>query len=72
MRRNRLWGRTSIFETLVISNEIRRQILRHAEAGDLHRKAVEEGMQTMYDDGMLKALAGQTTVEEVLKVTRDV
>ena len=65
-------GRTSIFETLVISNEIRRQILRHAEAGDLHRKAVEEGMQTMYDDGMLKALAGQTTVEEVLKVTRDV
>jgi len=57
---------------LVISNEIRRQILRHAEAGDLHRKAVEEGMQTMYDDGMLKALAGQTTVEEVLKVTRDV
>ena len=29
-------------------------------------------MQTMYDDGMLKALAGQTTTEEVLKVTRDV
>jgi general secretion pathway protein E len=65
-------GRTSILETLVVSNAIRRLILRHAEAGELHRAAVEEGMQTMYDDGMLKALAGQTTIEEVLKVTRDV
>jgi general secretion pathway protein E len=29
-------------------------------------------MQTMYDDGMRKALAGETTIEEVLRVTRDV
>jgi general secretion pathway protein E len=65
-------GRTSIFETLVVTDGVRRQILRHAEAGELHRCAIEEGMQTMYDDGMLKALAGQTTIEEVLKVTRDV
>jgi general secretion pathway protein E len=37
----------------------------------LHRAAVKEGMRTMYDDGMAKALDGLTTVEEVLRVTRD-
>jgi general secretion pathway protein E len=39
---------------------------------ELQRLAVEQGMRTMYDDGMIKALAGETTIEEVLKVTRDV
>ncbi len=50
----------------------RRLILKRAEAQELHRAAVKEGMRTMYDDGMAKALAGLTTVEEVLRVTRDV
>ncbi len=36
------------------------------------RATVEDGMGTMYDDGMIKALAGVTTVEEVLRVTRDI
>ncbi|MGH6933804.1 MAG: type II secretion system ATPase GspE [Dongiaceae bacterium] len=66
------FGRTSIFETMVMSDEIRRLVLRHAEANELQRAAVAEGMRTMYDDGMLKAIAGETTVEEVLRVTRDV
>jgi general secretion pathway protein E len=66
------FGRSSIFETMVLSDEIRRLILRRAEANELQRAAVAEGMRTMYDDGMLKALAGETTVEEVLRVTRDV
>ncbi len=65
-------GRTSIFEVLPLDDTIRRLILRHAEAHELQRAAIEQGMHTMYDDGMMKALAGETTVEEVLKVTRDV
>jgi general secretion pathway protein E len=65
-------GRTSIFEVLAVDDSIRKLVLRHAEANELQRIAVEEGMRTMYDDGMSKALAGETTVEEVLKVTRDV
>jgi general secretion pathway protein E len=65
------FGRTSIFEMLVVTDTIRRLILRHAESNELHRAAVEEGMRTMYDDGMMKALAGETTIEEVLKVTHD-
>ena len=64
------FGRTSLVETLVVSEQIRRLILRQAESNELHRVAVEEGMQTLYDDGMRKALDGLTTVEEVLRVTR--
>jgi general secretion pathway protein E len=66
------YGRTTILETLVVTDTIRRLILRHAESNEMLRAAVEEGMRTMYDDGMTKALAGETTFEEVLKVTRDV
>ena len=65
------FGRNSLTEVLVVTDEIRRLILRHAEAQELHRAAVKEGMRTMYDDGMAKALDGLTTVEEVLRVTRD-
>jgi general secretion pathway protein E len=66
------FGRTSIGETLVVRDSIRRLILRHAESHELHRAAVQEGMRAMYDDGLGKALAGVTTIEEVLQVTRDV
>ncbi len=65
-------GRTSLVETLVVSDEIRRLILRRAEARELQKAAVEGGMSSMYEDGIKKALAGVTTVEEVLRVTRDV
>jgi general secretion pathway protein E len=65
------FGRNSLTEVLVITDEIRRLILKRAEAQELHRAAVAEGMRTMYDDGMSKALDGVTTVEEVLRVTRD-
>ena len=65
-------GCTSIFEVLTVNDSIRSLILRHAEANELQRVAVEQGMRTMYDDGMVKALAGETTIEEVLKVTREV
>jgi general secretion pathway protein E len=66
------FGRTSLLETLVMSDALSRLILRHAEANEIHRTAVQEGMGTMYDDGMSKALAGVTTIEEVLQVTRDI
>jgi len=65
------FGRSSLTEVLVVTDEIRRLILKRAESQELHRAAVKEGMRTMYDDGMAKALDGLTTVEEVLRVTRD-
>ena len=66
------FGRTSIAETLVITDPIRQLILRRTESMALHRAAVEAGMKTMFDDGIQKALSGITTIEEVLRVTRDI
>ncbi len=65
-------GRTSLVETLVVDDELRRLVLRRAEAKELQRAALAGGMSSMYEDGMMKALAGETTVAEVLRVTRDV
>ena len=65
-------GRIAVLEFLAMSDAIRRLVLRHAEAGELHRAGAAQGMRSMYDDGLRKALLGVTSLEEVLRVTRDV
>ncbi len=62
-------GRTAILEFMTISDPIRRLILKHADAGELQAAAIAEGMRTMFQDGVDKALAGITTLEDVLRVT---
>jgi general secretion pathway protein E len=64
-------GRSSIIELLEMTDEIRRMVMKQATAGEIERQAVSEGMRTMYQDGMLKALAGTTSPEEVLRVTQE-
>ena len=64
-------GQIAVMEVLEMSRTVRALVLQHAEAGDIRRAAAAEGMRSMYEDGMLKALNGVTTVEEVLRVTRD-
>jgi general secretion pathway protein E len=66
------FGRISINEILVVSDPIRRQILHAPEATELQRVALEAGMRPMFHDGLAKVLDGVTTVEEVLRVTREV
>jgi len=65
-------GRTMILELMVTDDTIRSLVLRRAEAREIQAAAVQGGMQTMYVHGMRKALAGITTFEEILRVTRDV
>jgi general secretion pathway protein E len=65
------YGRTSILEVLVLSDAIRQLVLRHAEAREIERQAVSEGMRTMQAHGLTKALNGETTIAEVLRATRD-
>src|SRR4029079_13769621 len=65
------YGRTTIMEFLVMSDPIRRMIMQHAGMGDIEEAARGEGMRTMYEDGLVKALQGQTTLEEVLRVTQE-
>ncbi|QDW67107.1 type II secretion system ATPase GspE [Luteimonas granuli] len=64
-------GRTTIVEFLVMDDVLRGAVMRHAGMGELERIARDAGMQTMYEDGIRKALAGLTTIEEVLRVTED-
>jgi general secretion pathway protein E len=64
-------GRTTILEFLVMNDELRRAVMRHAGMGELEQLARQHGMRTMYEDGIAKALAGVTTIEEVLRVTED-
>ncbi len=65
------FGRTSILELLQMSDAIRRLIMQKATSGEIHDLAVQEGMRTMYQDGLLKCLQGVTTIEEVLRVTQE-
>ena len=64
-------GRTTIVEFLVMDDELRRAVMRHAGMGEIEQLARNAGMRTMYEDGIAKALRGETTIEEVLRVTED-
>ncbi|MFW5927266.1 MAG: type II secretion system ATPase GspE [Wenzhouxiangella sp.] len=64
-------GRTGIHELLVLSEELRRMVMKHATSTEIEKQARAEGMRTMYEDGLLKALQGVTSAEEVLRVTQE-
>jgi general secretion pathway protein E len=65
-------GRTVVVEALKMTDRLRALVLRAAEAKELQRAAIEEGMRTMFEDGVTKALDGITTLEEVMRTTRDI
>jgi general secretion pathway protein E len=64
-------GRLSIVEMLPMSDGIRRLVMKHATAGEIRALAIQEGMQTMFENGIRKVMAGVTTIEEILRVTRE-
>jgi general secretion pathway protein E len=64
-------GRTGVHELLVLDDALRRSILDGADAGSLHAQAQAAGMLSLYDDGLRKVAAGQTSLDEVLRVTED-
>jgi general secretion pathway protein E len=64
-------GRLAIIEFLVMSDAVRKMVMAHQESGKIQEQAVKDGMLTMYDDGLVKALRGLTTLDEVLRVTSE-
>lgn len=64
-------GRVGIFEVLTINDKIGRMMMEDVLTTDVEKVAVDEGMITMIQDGYLKAIEGVTTVEEVLRVSKD-
>jgi general secretion pathway protein E len=64
-------GRRGIYELMVVDDAIGSLILKSADAQTLKRIAINQGMDTLRDDGARKVLLGLTTVEEVLATTQD-
>lgn len=63
-------GRTGIFELMVINDEIRNLIVSRAASSQIRKAALENGMHTLRDDGLQKVIAGDTTIDEVMRVTQ--
>lgn len=64
-------SRIGIYEILEVSNSIRELIISNATAEKIEIKAKEEGMLSMIEDGVFKAVQGLTTIEEVLRVVSE-
>ena len=64
-------GRAGIYEVMDVNESIQNLIVARATSSEIQRKAQQQGMITMRQDGYLKALQGITTIEEVNRVTSD-
>jgi len=62
-------GRSGIYELLLVSSDIRKLILTHADSEKIKELAIKEGMTTLLNDGLAKAIEGITTIEEVMRVS---
>jgi len=64
-------GRMAIIEFLPMTDPVRKLIMAHEEAGAIQKLAIQEGMQTLYENGLTKVVHGVTTLEEVMRVTTE-
>lgn len=64
-------GRVGIFEVMPLSDKIKQLILDRVSTQDLFKQARTEGMILMKQDGLIKVLKGVTTIEEVIRVTKE-
>ena len=64
-------GRIGIYEVLEITEELSELILKKANPLELKRQAIKQGMLTIVEDGFIKAKNGITTIEEIMRVTKD-
>ncbi len=64
-------GRSGIYEVFEITEDIEKLITQNATSDEMERKAREDGMITMVEDGFLKVVQGLTSIEEVMRVTKE-
>lgn len=64
-------GRSGIYEVLENTSEIQKMIVGNATSENLQNQAIKDGMVTMQTDGFIKSLRGQTSIEEILRVTTE-
>lgn len=68
---NAYLGRMGIYEVLEVDEATQKMIVAHATSEEIQAQAIRNTMLTMQQDGFLKAVRGLTTVEEILRVTRE-
>lgn len=64
-------GRIGIFEVMVVDDEIRKAIVDKKDSDIIQKIAVKNGMTTIFEDGINKIIKGLTTIDEVLRVTKE-
>jgi len=64
-------GRLGLYEVLPATEKIRQAIIKDPSIDNLNKTAIEDGMVSMIQDGVNKLSAGQTTIEEVLRVVQE-
>ncbi|MBL7115031.1 MAG: Flp pilus assembly complex ATPase component TadA [Kiritimatiellae bacterium] len=65
-------GRDAVMEILVMNEDLRDLVLRDASAGEIRKKAIEDGMKTLRQAGLQRVCHGSTSIEEILRVTSSV
>src|SRR5881398_2528557 len=63
-------GRTAIYEICVVTEPLRKLIMQKKDGGELKQSAIAEGMETLRQDGWRRVAKGNTTIEEVVRVTQ--
>lgn len=64
-------GRIGLYETLEITEKMADLILKNVSINELENQAKEQGMLTIIEDGLIKAISGITTIEELVRVTKE-
>ncbi|MEK9180660.1 MAG: hypothetical protein AAB871_00305, partial [Patescibacteria group bacterium] len=64
-------GRLGIFEVLPVTPEVMKLILSKAASSDIENQAIAEGMILMWQDGFIKASQGLTTIDEIIRVSKE-
>ncbi len=64
-------GRIGVYETLEMTPDLAEVILKGGDISEIEKEAAKQGMFKLVEDGFLKAVAGTTTIEEVMRVTRE-
>ncbi|HSX10082.1 MAG TPA: GspE/PulE family protein [Candidatus Saccharimonadales bacterium] len=64
-------GRIGIYEVMEINDDIKQAIVEKKDATEIRKLAIQNGMMTMLEDGLNKVKAGETTIEELLRVTKE-
>lgn len=64
-------GRIGIYEIMLVTDEIRNELMKGSDASTIKKIAVAQGMKTLRDDAASKVIAGMTTIAEVLRVTQE-